>query len=58
MKRKEESIYKEIEFVVLKRKENVIELKGEIKIFKKIKSFLVKKEFISFEDFEKKCINY
>lgn len=58
MKRKEESFYKEIEFVVLKRKENVIKLKGEIKIFKKIKSFLVKKEFVSFEDFEKKCINY
>uniref|UniRef100_A0A2K6MCM3 Replication factor C subunit 1 n=1 Tax=Rhinopithecus bieti TaxID=61621 RepID=A0A2K6MCM3_RHIBE len=52
MKRKEESVYKEIE------KENAIELKGETKTPKKTKSSPTKKESISPEDSEKKRTNY
>lgn len=44
MKVKEESFYNEIELLVVRRKESVIEFKGEKIIFKKTKVFLIKRE--------------
>ncbi|XP_062069567.1 replication factor C subunit 1 [Lepus europaeus] len=58
MKIKEESSNKETEPLASKRKENAIELKGETKTPKKIKSSPAKKESISPEDSEKKRTNY
>ncbi|XP_013009784.2 replication factor C subunit 1 isoform X1 [Cavia porcellus] len=58
MKTKEESSYKEAEPSPSKRKENVVDVKGEKKTPKKTKSSPAKKESVSPEDSEKKRTNY
>lgn len=58
LKKKEESSSKETEPTSLKRKEYAIELKGEAKSPKKIKSSPAKKESVSPEDSEKRRTNY
>ncbi|XP_036187392.1 replication factor C subunit 1 isoform X5 [Myotis myotis] len=58
LKKKEESSSKETEPMSLKRKECAIELKGEAKSPKKIKSSPAKKESVSPEDSEKRRTNY
>lgn len=58
LKKKEESSSKETEPTSLKRKEYAVELKGDIKSPKKIKSSPAKKESVSPEDSEKRRSNY
>ncbi|XP_059529216.1 replication factor C subunit 1 isoform X2 [Myotis daubentonii] len=58
LKKKEESSSKETEPMSLKRKEYAIEMKGEAKSPKKIKSSPAKKESVSPEDSEKRRTNY